>query len=68
MKNNYFRWAIWGLFFGSMYAYKKYFDDTQLHISRPGSEWFLITAAYIGTYILVVMVIMFILKKLRRES
>ena len=68
MKNNYFRWAVFGFIFGSIYAYKKYYDDTKLHITRPGSQWFLITSAYIVTYIAIMVVIMFILRRLRKEG
>ncbi|PQJ09643.1 hypothetical protein CJD36_017050 [Flavipsychrobacter stenotrophus] len=68
MKNNYFRWATWGLVFGSIYAYKKYYDDTKLHITRPGTEWLMLTIAYIVTYIVLVVVIMAVLRKLRKEE
>lgn len=68
MKNNYFRWACWGLFFGSIYATWKYYNDTKLHINRSGTEWLTIYVAYIVTYVVLVIVLMSVLKKLRKEE
>lgn len=67
MKNNYFKWAVWGLVFGSVYAFIKYNSDSKQHITRTGSEWFMITSAYIVTYIVIVVVIMSILRRGRKE-